>query len=257
MISLPGQEIDYSRSSELIRLLAEAAALLSRTPVRIGIEDRLRGRRPVQLPQVRWSGPTEMSDHTRSLIAVMNRLGERVADREPREDSPALRAAARATSAWFASASINQDSELRRRCIESARRLLKDEPEHALRAVAAHVASYDDISALEAAVHAERIVRIDQQLDERTLAFLQSEIDCGLAGPMTVGRIAAGICMACAVTSNERLPFFRDDLAEDLRYAGWMLGREGDELFLLEVVRRIEAARGVVRVFDSEARLAA
>lgn len=259
MVSLPGQEIDYSKSAQLIRLLAEAAALLSRTPVRIGIEDRLRGRRPVQLPQVRWTGPTEMSDHTRSLIAVMERLAERVASREPGEDSPALRAAARASSAWFAAASINQDADLRLRCIESARRLLKSEPEHALRAVAAHVANYDDVSALEAAVHAERIVRIDRRLDTRTLAFLQSEIDCGLAGPMTVGRIAAGICMACAVSSNERLQFFRDDLAEDLRYAGWMLGREGDERFLLEVVRRIELARGVKRVYEmpEEARAAA
>ena len=129
--------------------------------------------------------------------------------------------------------------------IDAAAGVLPGEPEPALRAVAVEFADLDDAAAMEAVVRAESVMRDHAHLTVAdTGAFLQSEIDCGVSGPLTVGRVAAGICMMCALTEPARLQFLREDLAEDLRFAPWLIGRDADARVLIEVVRTIEQARG-------------
>jgi hypothetical protein len=244
LITFAGLSSVDDRQARTIRLLAEAAALLSRTPARLGLTDRIRGRRPIDFRLNRWDGES-IAPHAAALHAVLEQLGEIVVHAEKGDRSPALAAAARATSAWFVTADWFACEETRRRVIESAVRVLPDEPEPALRAVAVEFADLDDDAAMETVVRAEAVMREHAHLTVAdTGAFVQSEIDCGVAGPLTVGRVAAGICMMCALTEPAKLQFYRQDLTEDLRFAPWLLGRDADARVLIEVVRTIERARG-------------
>ncbi|MCH8271190.1 MAG: hypothetical protein IH985_08290 [Planctomycetes bacterium] len=227
-----------------VRLLLEAAALLARTPARLGLTDRLRGRQPIDFRLDRWHGTT-IAAHVESLHDAMRELGKIVCDSSGDSPSPALAAAARAVSAWYVTADWLACEQIRRRVIEAAVRLLPDEPEPALRAVAIEFADLDDDAAMRSVVRAERVMRQHAHLAVAdTGAFLQSEIDCGVAGPLTVGRVAAGICMLCALTEPDRLQFLSQDLAEDLRFAPWLIGCDADARVLIEVVRTIERAHG-------------
>ena len=61
---------------------------------------------------------------------------------------------------------------------------------------------------------------------------------------MSVGRAAAGICLVCASTEPERVPFIRDDMLEEMAYARWLVGRDQDRGLLIRVFLEIQHAHG-------------
>ena len=67
-----------------------------------------------------------------------------------------------------------------------------------------------------------------------------AEVECGLPGPLTLGRVAACVCLVCATSPAERVPFIRADFMDDARYSAWLVGRDQDRAVLYEVFRVME-----------------
>lgn len=224
------EELDSGdpREADLIRAIVVAAAALSRTPGRLSLTDRLRGR-----------GPWRESEGGTPAERAMVHLSATLAASE--ESTPARRAAARAVSAFMAGSDAWVGMDERRRGTRAACRVLGHEPEVALRAAAVAVACGDDRESLDAVGRAAAAVRDDSNRAEFDhLAFLQSELECGLASPMTLGRVAAGICLVCASAPRERVPFIRADFMDDVRYSAWLVGRDQDRAVLDSVFRAME-----------------
>lgn len=211
-------------SPEAVAALAVAAAALSRSPARLTLADRLAGRRAVSAATV---------------DAAMQRLVEVALD----EDCPpALRAPALRAAGAYLSTAERADAALRLRVARAAASALPGEPEAHLRLAAACFAGMDDEAGYDAAARAELLIRSTRpEPIQNHLAFLQSEVELGLPTPATLGRVAAGIALVCACAPVERVPYMRDDLLDDLRYSGWLVGRDQDRAVLIELFRRLGA----------------
>lgn len=248
-LSLAGLSMRSDRDAGLARALIETAAVLSRSQHRLTAADRVLGRRPIDEERDGSTAAEGVRGVREPAEACLKDLAFRVqsfdVDRRP---TPAERAAARVVSAWLSTRPLSADEEAdiaaRRRGIESAALVAGDEPEVMLRLAAVRFASMDDDAGYDALWRADRILRDRQTLPgSDQFLFLQAEIDMGPYGPMTLGRAAAGICLLCATTPVERIPYVRDDLIDDMRYSGWLVGRDQDRAMLMEVFRRLERIR--------------
>jgi len=171
------------------------------------------------------------------------------------QDSPAWRAAARVASGWLAATDAPVDIETRRRLVDACVRVLPEEPEVLLRAAAMRFAAWEDRSALEALGRADRAIRSSEHRETiDQLPFLQSELEMGLPGPFTLGRVAAGICLVCATSPDERFWHIRGDVLDDMRYSAWLVGRDQDRAALVEVFRALERTRDVSGPASDEVR---
>lgn len=223
-------------SSAMLSQLVRAAALFSRAPQRLSLHDRLMGRRPL--------GDAIGRGELESLDACMERLAEQIQTHtNPAELSPADRVACRAVSAWLATTGpIDQVRRLS--LMECVARLIGDEPETMLRLAAVRIASMEDQAGIDAIVAADRLLR-ERHVDvsPEQVSMLSCELEHGPYSPMTLGRVAAGICLLCASSPTERLAYLRDDLLEDMRYSGWLVGRDSERAVLIDVFRAIERGR--------------
>jgi hypothetical protein len=234
--------IDLNDDAEgcLAASLVQAAGVLSRCAHRLGLEDRLCGRMPTDAISRRGVTLT-----TTECTKAMKRLGDvMLAARGAREATPAQRAAARAVSAYFGSGDAKIGIETRVLFTRAATEILAEEPEPLLRAAAMRFAACDDLPAIGMLMEAESLMR------ERCarpagdqLPFLQAELELGLPGPFTLGRVAAGIAIVCATSPAERLAYVRGDVMDDARYSSWLVGRDQDRAALAEVFRRLEQGR--------------
>lgn len=233
-LTIEEADLTDPKQATLIAALLRASAALSRTPGRLRLSDRLCGRLPTAAgSSIRTpSGPAD-----RAMLELVEAL----------TDSPptnAAKAGARAVSAWLATTDVWLDINLRRQGIENALRILGDEPEVLLRAAAIRLAMFEDDAAFAALSTAERVIRAGnhEQMGEH-LAFLQAELELGLPNPLTLGRVAAGICMVCASSPRERVAFIRGDIMDDVRHSAWLVGREQDRAVLSEVFKLMGAER--------------
>jgi hypothetical protein len=242
-----GWGFENSDARTIARLI-QAAAVLSRSRVRLGLRDRLRGRRPVEI----GAGPDATGLRSSApVVDALSNLAECVCTRCSSDPLP-LRAAARVLGAWATTTDLPLDTEIRREAAEAGLKVLEGEPEAVLRAVATRFATYDDQGAFAGLVEAGRAIReagVGPILDP--VAFLEAEIGLGLPGPMTFGRVAAGLGLVCATTEDERLDYVCDDLVEEMRYSGWLIGRDADRRVLIEVMRTMQAARRSAPVRDA------
>lgn len=223
-------------SSAMLSQVVRAAALFSRSAGRLSLHDRLMGRRPVG--ESRGRGDLE------SLDACMERLAEQIQTHtNPAELSPADRVACRAVSAWLATTGpIDQAKRLA--LMECVAKLIAGEPETMLRLAAVRIASMEDEDGIEAIVAADKLLRQrETHVSSEQASMLSCELEHGPYSPMTLGRVAAGICLLCASSPTERLAYLRDDLLEDMRYSGWLVGRDTERALLIDVFRAIERAR--------------
>ncbi|CAG1005467.1 hypothetical protein PHYC_03233 [Phycisphaerales bacterium] len=235
----------------LVRLLAEAAAVLSRHPARLNLRDRMQGRRPV-LPSPnlakRVGRFVPWRDVVRELAChMMDELGRYRTGAVP---TSAERAVARFVSAWAVTWTGEGDDETRRVATEAAVRVAGDEPETMFRCAAARFANVDDVGGLEMLVRAERMIRGRDLVVGDQGAFFSGELDAGIPGPRTTGRLCAGLCLVACTLPTEKLAYFREDLKDDLTHATALVGRDQDHRLLMEVLRTIEHTRsqgGVTR----------
>lgn len=216
-----------------LRVLVEAAAALSRSPSRLSITDRLLGRSP--LPRGTDSAPAE---------TVVPGLADRLTAGVP-TPAAVLRPIARAVGAWLASTPAPVDLPTRRRGVEAAALALGEEPETLLRLAAVRVATGDDGGAFDAIIRADRAIRSGRLAPVvDPFRFLEAELRLTAPDSLQLGRVAAGIAQVCAGAPSDHLGHLRDDIAEDLGFTEWLIGRDQDRALLLEVFRVIARARG-------------
>lgn len=232
------EESDPTEVKLLVALL-RAAAVLSRTPSRLSLPDRLRGRRPLAASAAPAIQPA-LPPYDRCILDLADLLAASM----DAPATPARKAAARAVSAWLATTDSWVDIAVRRRGAEAALAVVPDEPEVLLRAAAVRMAVGDDRSAMHLLMKAEGYLRSPERAQVTDhLAFLQAELEMGLPSPMTLGRVAAAICLVCATSPAEHLAYIRGDVMDDVRYSAWLVGRDQDRAVLDEVFRSLEAAR--------------
>ena len=229
--------------AQALNCVASAACVLARHPGRVGAVDRARGRRPIDLPV----GPAHPEAPAHAVASALDSLTRLVSDWPlGRPATGAIRVAARVSSAWLAGGSCALEAEDRIPGLEAAARVLPTEPEALLRLGAVRIAAGRDEEGLEALVEADRLLHESGEVAQvDPFAFLQAELAAGGASPLTLGRVASGICMVCARTPAERLPYLRDDIMDDMRYAEWLVGSDPDRLLLYRVFDEIAGARRV------------
>lgn len=236
--------VDWGRPEEagLAAALTIAAAALSRTPARLGLPDRARGRLPAFGQAAGGHGDDPMrTAGERALEALGDRLD---ALPEAAPITEATRAAARVVSAWAASTDEPVALERRARWAACAHRVAGDEAEVLLRAAAVGFAAGDEPWALTLIESAKRAcdARADRVGDD-PMAFVQAELDTAGASPLTLGRLCAGVCLACAGATPDRVAHLGEDFFDDARYTTWLVGRDQDRAALMQVFRRLEGRR--------------
>lgn len=179
-----------------------------------------------------------------AVATAMMRLRDLVARAALRsEPPPTAHAAARAVTAWLSTCEGEPDASARLEAFEAAARLLPGDAEVALRLAAARFSAGTDGSAFDALRRADSLLRQRSRtqavLDQ--VPFIQSELECGSnRDPMIVGRIAAGLCLACAAAPATALAYLEEDVMDDMRYSPWMVGRDHDRMVLMKVLRELQ-----------------
>ncbi len=225
----------------LLRALVEAAATLARSEHRLTLSDRVLGRRPTDVIE-RPGGLALWKSSRTAAAAAMERVAQQAAAQAGLWPEAAA-IGVDAASAYFVSAPGMSPSER----LEGLRAVAEAgllSGKTALRLGATNIAALEDDKGMEWLVRADALLRDGSTtlaaLDHA--AFLESELSHGSEDPMGVGRAAAGICLVCAATPPERLPFVRDDMLEEMAYAGWLVGRDQDRGLLIRVFMEIERA---------------
>ncbi len=238
--------------SLISRLLLEAAALCSRLPERLTLEDRIEGR------NVGWSRftsrstveglPVTLHNHadTDPLTLVMRALTEAIAtaDQTTRQ-SPAARAAARLLSAWAVTAQ-GVEASIVRSAAETAWDVNKNEVETALRVAAVRLAQLDDPAGLAALEFAATLLRERRQaFAQEQVDFVTSELKTQSQSAEGVARVVAGIVLVASTFPPEHLRHFKQDLLDDARIAGALVGQDQDTHLILQVFRMLERRAGI------------
>ena len=226
--------------AELVRAAVDAAAVLSRTPARLAKDHPGRGRR------ARPRSADENAVVDARLSRVMLRLCH-VLSRDAR-GGRAGRAhvpIARACAAWLCTSDLHVDVDLRREGVEAACEVLGHDAESLLRAAAVRIADGDDDAAIDSFRAALRALPHDAMPSpDDTMTYVQAEIDFGSRqSDLSLGRIASGLCMIAGASDAARVDFLRDDIAEDLRYSPWLLGRDADQRLVLDVLAMLAGER--------------
>lgn len=245
------REGNTPESPVLLRAIIESAAALSRTPMRLDFDDRLRGRRPALMPRRTPTGRfTRLSADAAFAERAILRLCDLVRIEAATTTSaaparPALRVAARLAGAWMSTGcGVSADVD-RRAVVEAAAELLHDEPESLLRLAAVRLALSDHAGGISALEAADRLLARDAVAsDVDSSAFIQAELHLsGAASSAAVGRVAAGICILTAGQTAEQLRFVRDDFFDDLSRTRLLVGREQDHRLIRDVFDALLAVR--------------
>lgn len=236
MVTLGIGSVSPGSTAELVRALAEATAALSRSSHRIGLADRMIGRRPSDRHLSHSSNePTRLERSMLRLCRAFECCAERV-------DATLATTCARAISADLC-AGVGRPW-----ATEGVWDLLikvaGEEPEVALREAAWRFVNLDDRLGFEGIARADRALRARPSaytIDHTVL--LEWELEHGTGSDQAVGRLAAGICLACAGRDPHAIACVRDDLLEDMARSAWLVGRDQDRALLVEVFRHVGRLR--------------
>ena len=227
-------------AGELARAVVRTAAILSRLPHRLTPADRLRGRKPTAAEGTDALRSAERFDIASAVLLDLARELELCG----LAGVPATLAAARASGAWLATFQGPIDEHERARLMEVCGSAAGQHADVMLRLGAVRLATFRDSLAIDALLRADRMLRDKGTLPGVDhLKVIQSELSFGNADGMTLGRVAAGITLACATSPADRVAFIKEDLLEDMRYSGWLVGKDQDRASLIELLRSLEQAR--------------
>lgn len=230
----------------IVRALIEAAAVLSRSPARLTIEDELNGRRVVGMMRPRQAAFGRYPTGRDPVQYVLKRLVSVIehASRGTVAATRAERTAARVAAAFLATPLAKVDDITRFRGLETAARVAGDEPEVMLRLSAVRFSCMRDVAAMDALLRADRMLRnAEMHPGVDNLAFLMSELEHGPDESLTLGRVAAGITLLSAGKSLQELIYLRDEVLDDMRFSRWLSGREQDQALLADIFRNLERSR--------------
>ena len=217
-------------TTRTIRLLSLAAGACSRHPSRLRFSDRLLGRTSALAGESPlWHGP--MLELCRWLAQTTSR-------------GPAERAAARVCSAFLATQCDELTDDERCSLAEGTARIAGDEPEVMLRLGAIRLSVFDESLGFDAILRADRMLR-DRAIigGLEHLPILQAELEHGTFADMTLGRVAAGIVLASNAVPADRIAFLKDDLLDEMKRSGWLVGRDKEHAMLIDLFRRLQHAR--------------
>jgi hypothetical protein len=226
----------------LVLPLIETAALLSRHPARLTREDRVNGRRPFHGP---WDASPTRAEAAPPVADAQQFAMERLAETfTTTHATDAARTLSRVLGAYLATAPSWTSDAARIASMDACARISGDEPQTMLRLAAVRLGMGQDEAGLDAIERADRMLR-DGQLVSATdqEAFIRAELDHGHPGPLTIGRLAAGICLLVSTMPASRVPYFRDDLLDDMRFSSLLIGRDQDRKLLMQVFRVLERVR--------------
>lgn len=227
----------------LVRTIIEAGALLCRHPARLSHADRMNGRRPYLGAQdVRGaSGFSQFIRETAGLTRCMRSLAEGI---DNTREGSSTRAASRVLGSCLATMPHWENESARIALMDTCASVTGDEPETMLRLAAVRLGMGQDDAGLDALERADRILR-DNQIVSATsqAAFISAELEHGHPGPLTIGRLAAGLCMLVSTMPASQVAYFRDDLFEDMRFSSLLIGRDQDRRLLMQVIRMLESVR--------------
>lgn len=244
-IRLPEVDIHDAGQVRLLVLLAQAAAAHAVASTR-GFAERLRGGTSVAAPIPSAFDP-EVA--TVRLAREFERQGESA------RRTPLFATTARLLSAWCVDPDYAMERAERTRLLQLCSNALPDEPEVSLRLATGYFAAHDDHRGLHTLLDAYEQLRERQGCFTDPLAFVFSEIETGRDSPLTTGRVAAGYALVWATAPEDRLPFLAADLADELRYATWLVGRDQDHRLLLHVIHeldRAQASQGTLWARDAD-----
>lgn len=233
---LSGLNLKNPDDLTLAMRLAACGAILGRSPARLRVRDRVVGRGSLTM------GPTAPSPELlqRWMLELAHTVQSGAAD-PANHSSPAWQAAARLVQAWLVSGDSGLSPDNLRRRVEAADRFLRDEPESPLRVAAACFAAYDDEAGMAALHRAHALLRARAETPAvDPLAFILSEIEVSAPKPLTVGRVAAGICLLWATASPRTLEYLRADLIDDLRHTGGEAWRGKDGKLLEDIIAELD-----------------
>jgi hypothetical protein len=249
-VTLPGSAYGEAwldgAQAVIVRAIVEAAAVLSRSPARLTIEDELDGRRGVGIARPRQASFGRYPTGRDPVQYVLKRLVSVIehASRGTVAATKAERAAARVAAAFLATPLAKVDDMTRLRGLETAARVAGDEPEVMLRLAAVRFSCMRDVAAMDALLRSDRMLRtVEMHPGIDNLAFLMSELEHGTDDPLTLGRVAAGITLLTAGKSLQELNYLRDEVLDDMRFSRWLSGREQDQALLVDIFRNLERAR--------------
>ena len=243
-VSLGPVNVSDPARARLVSSLALAAAVLSRSPVRLGGSASLEGLR-AGLRCGRFTLP----DASRAVAAAMTQVADVLVaigpgdggSEQPGTDR-ACAAAARVLSAYLATTPADFDAAERVHLVETAAEFLPNEPEVRLRLAAVQIAAGRSDQGLTTLVQVFRELRaagVTCQHDP--LLFILAEASHAGGDRLTVGRACAGLALACATVPGDRFTYLREDLLDDLRHGGWLASQEGDLALIEETVRVLES----------------
>lgn len=184
-----------------------------------------------------------LPDSALVLAGAMNILGDAMiaAPQMPGESSCAAQAAARLLSAYVVTVGRDLPAGDRAHLSRAALDILPSEAELSLRYGAALLAEGQTREGAATLVRAFRKLRMGSlSCDSDPLAFVLSEAEHGSSDRMTLGRICAGLALAWGTAPKTSFDYLRDDLIDDLKYAGWLAGREDDVNTLRQVMSELE-----------------
>ena len=241
-IRLDGIDFADPLHARLAADLIVAAATLSATPSRRpgGLRSVIRGLAHTggMLDEQLARSATEVA--MIRLGATLDDLNAAVKRRETRLPG-AAKTAARALSAWTTAWQPQPGTppihHERHRLAKLAATILADEPEAHLRLGAAQIAAFEDPCAIASFTTAASLLREQSAAcDVDPLAFIQAEITLGEPSGLTLGRVAAGLCLLWATTPRESHAYLRDDVLDDLQHSGWLENREQDRKLLADIL---------------------
>ncbi len=236
----PGEMPD----TRLTRLLLEAAALLSRHPARLNLDDSLAGRAQTGA----GAGPLAENNSSDALVPVMRRMVELLGLWEADElSTPVARMAGRIMGAWAAAAASDRVNESLRRVVSDvSSSIVQDEAETFLRAGAVRLADGDDGMGLDALERAASLLKGKHlQSPPDQVLYILSELQTSNSNPYAIGRVAAGLVLIGATTSADKFVFFRDDILDEIRLSGVLVDMEQHQLVLLRTLAMLERVLGV------------
>lgn len=243
-VSIQANKQGSTPDARLTRLLIEAAALLSRHPSRINLEDSLTGRSPIGAS----AGSIAENNSSDALVPVMRRfvdiLGVWEADQLA---TPVARMTGRIMGAWSAAAASDRVNESLRRVVSDvSSSIVKDEPETWLRAGAVRLADGDDVMGIDALERAANLLKGKHlQSPPDQVVYILSELQTSGSNPYSIGRVAAGLVLIGATTSTDKFAFFRDDIIDEIRMSGVLVDLEQHQLLLLKTLAMLERVLGV------------
>lgn len=241
-VTLATGEVGYQPLLKLARLLLDFACVTARHPMRTTTRDRIDGRTFswAMVNEHKLGGKGDPLAHIARPMVDQLRLLDETASQ-----TGTAKVAARVLGAW-ASMADDADATLRRDCAETSLDVLGSDIETLLRTSSVRLADSDDEAALalleEAAtqLQSRELVSPTDQVN-----FVLSELYTEPGSPLAVGRAAAGVVMIGARVPKEQLPYFRDDILDEVEHAGSLVGLDQHKAMVLEAFRMLESIRGL------------